>query len=211
MTPSDLDTAVRQRYNAVGDPHFPSEMVYDLIYQAEMELAIETDCIERSYSTTSVADQREYAYPTAARKIRRIEYKGVMVHPARLERDPKTSTTESTGTPTLYALWNDEIIFFPTPDTSGDTIKIYTYDEASEIAVNSTLATPAEYHLGIIDYLMSAFYAKDKDRNMSDYHLQKWERFKARVKQDVAKKKRGDKFAVVADEEEFIEQPVVYL
>lgn len=211
MTPQELELAVRQRYNAVGDSFFPSTMIYNLIYQASMEMAVETKCIEETYTTTSVSSQREYSYPTNAISIRRVEYKGVKVRPARIERDPKTSTTQPTGTPTLYAVWNKEIIFYPTPDTSSEQIKLFTYNMPAEVTSSSVLDIPSEYHLDMIDFILSAFFAKDKDRAMATYHRELWLSNLKRIKKDRAKRLRGDEFAVVAMESDMLEQPVIYL
>lgn len=88
MTPSELELAARNRYNAVDDPHYSSAMIMDIIYQASMQLAIECHCIERTYTTTSTNGTREYSYPTNAIAIRRVEYKGQKLLPSTLERDP---------------------------------------------------------------------------------------------------------------------------
>lgn len=211
MTPQEIETAARQRYNAVGDDFFPTAMILDLIYQASMELAIQTYCIERTFSTTSTSGTREYAYPTNALSIRRVEYDGVKVFPARLERDPKTNITESTGTPSLYAIWNNEIIFFPTPDTTSDTIKVFTYNQPQAVVLTSTLEIPDEYHLAVIDYILSSLFAKDKDIRMATYYRNIWLAAVERFKQDQAQRQRGDQFAVVVDENDYNEQPVVFL
>jgi len=79
MTPSELELAARNRYNAVGDPHFSSAMIMDIIYQASMEIANECLCIEQSYTTTSIASTREYAYPTNAFAIRNVNNEVVRI------------------------------------------------------------------------------------------------------------------------------------
>lgn len=197
MTPTEIETTARQRYNAVGDDFFPQEMIMDLIYAASLQLALEAYPIEKVFSTTSVADQKEYTYPTQMVGIRRIEYDGVKIDPMDLIDDPKTSTTEPTGKPYGYSIWADVIRLYPTPSESSKTIKIFGFNEPQRVTTSSVLEIPTEYHLDIVEYILSAFFAKDKDRNMSTYHRDLWDRAVGKAKRDRAKRKRTDRFSVV--------------
>jgi hypothetical protein len=199
MTPLEIEEAARQRYNAVGDSHFPQAMIMDLIYHASMQLAVETKCIERTFSTTTVADQKEYSYPSNAIALKRVEYDGLEIHSVDLNDDPKTSTTEPTGRAGCYAIWNDELHLFPTPD-SAVTLKIFAFVEPSAVTTTSTLEVPSEYHLMVIDFVMAYMFAKDKDPTMSAFHLRLWNEGVSRAKRDRAKRKRGDNFARVKDD-----------
>ena len=64
MTPVELETYIRQRYNAVGDSFFSQLEIFNSMWQAQMELATESLCIKTTYTTTSVASQRAYDFPT---------------------------------------------------------------------------------------------------------------------------------------------------
>jgi hypothetical protein len=202
MTPSEINQAIRQRYNAVGDDFFSNQLVWDLIYQAQMIMANECFAIERKYTSTSTAGTRELDYPTSAIAIRRVEYDGEKLAPVSIDQDPKTSTTEVTGDPRQYAIWNNEIILYPTPSATGDTITIYTYNEPQPVTSSSTLEVPTEYHLAIIDFGLSIFYAKDGNPQMAQYHDNRWREQLERIKRTRAKKKRGDQLAVVRDAED---------
>lgn len=211
MTPADLELYARERYNAVGDPHFTSQMILNLIYQAQMEMALECYCIENTYSTTSTNGTREYSYPTNAIAVRRVEYNGVKLYPRTLEADPKTSTSAPSGTPSTYAIWNRELILFPTPDATGDTIKVFTYNMPQVVTAGSSLDVPSKYHLNIIDYILSIFYAKDQNESMATYHRNLWERGINRIKRERAKSRRGDELMVVRDEAELPAHPGILL
>ena len=199
MTPVQLETAARARYNATNDPFFTQAMVLDIIYQAQMEMALEAHVIERTYSTTSTISVREYSYPTNAIAIRRVEYNGVKLMPSQLEYDPKTNTTAPTGTPGSYAIWNGELILFPTPAATADVIKVFTYNEPQPVTASSTLEVPTKYHLKMIDFILSIFYAKDQNEQMATYHRNLWERSISIIKRSQAKDKYGDQLAVVRD------------
>jgi len=202
VTPAQINTAIRQRYNAEGDLFFNPQMVWDLIYQAQMVMAHEAFVIERKYTSTSTAGTRELDYPTTAFAIRRIEYDGEKLTPVSIDQDPKTSTTEITGDPRQYALWNNEIILYPTPSATGDLITLYTYNEPQPVAENAVLEVPTEYHLDIIDYGLSLFYAKDGNPQMAAYHDNKWQRAVQRIKRTHAKRKQKDQLVVVRDYED---------
>lgn len=199
MTPSEINDALRNRYNAVGDDFFSDPMILDIIYQACLEMSLETYCIESTSTDTSVAGTRAYNLPTNAIAIRRLEYDGKKIFPKGVDADPKTSTTEVSGTPQEYSIWNDQVILYPTPSVSSDEIKFYTYDRHAAVTAASTLAVPAEYHLYILDLGLSIFYAKDGNQNMSTYHRNLWRNHLDRIKRTEAKKKRGDEFVVVRD------------
>ena len=201
MTPSELETAARHRYNAINDPHFSSAMILDIIYQASMQIAVDTLAIEQTYSTVSVAGTREYAYPANAFAIRRVEYAGKKLRFTTLESDPKTSTTQVSGTPAEYALWNGEMILFPTPAIDNEVIKVFTYNRPSAVTAISVLEIPSEYHLDMIDLILSVMYAKDQNNTMATYHRNLWERSLNRIKMHNRKKKSGDEFHIVRDQD----------
>lgn len=199
MTPTQIENQARQMYNAVGDSFFPQDMILNIIYQAQLEMGVEVDFIEETFSTTSVVAQREYTYPDNTVSIKRIEYAGVKLNKVELKDDPKTSTTEASGTPDSYAIWNDVVILFPTPDTASDTIKMFTHQRASAVTTTSVLNIPAQYHMAIVDLILSVFFAKDKDRQMSIFHRNIWNEAVRKAKMETARRKRTDRFAQVRD------------
>jgi len=199
MTPTEIETHARQLYNAVGDDFFPQAMIFNLIYQAQLELGVEVDLIEETFTTDSVADQREYTYPDNTISIKRIEYDGDPLVKVELRNDPKTSTTETTGTPDSYAIWNDVVILFPTPDTASKTIKMFTHQRASKVTATSVLNVPEQYHLAIVDFILAAFFAKDKDRQMSTFHLNRWALTVEKALKETAHRKRTDRQAHVRE------------
>ena len=211
MTPTQLEDAARDRYNAVGDPHFSQDMLMNVIYQACMVMANECFAIQKTFTTTSTADTNAYSFPSEAIAIRRVEYKGVKLFPVDLEADPKTQVTTPTGTPGEYAIWANELILFPTPDTTSDEIKVFSFNEPQTVTASSTLEVPSEYHLDILDLMLSVMYAKDQNNNMSTYHRNLWERSINRIKRTEAKKKRGDQFAVVREQGDVAENGDIYM
>jgi hypothetical protein len=209
MTPAEIEAAAKARYNAVGDPHFSSDMILGLIYDAEMILATECLVIEDVFQTTSTDGTREYAFPTNAISIRRVEYNGQKLAPAPLEDDPKTNTTAPEGTPGKYAQWESTLILFPTPSTSSHVIKVYCYVQPQALTTSSTaLDVPTRYHTAIIDYVLMGMAEKDQNPTMIDRYEKKWNTSVQKIKAQQAKLKRGDQMAVVRDDIEYIGRTV---
>lgn len=199
MTPAEIETQVRNRYNASGDPHFTSAEIRNAIYQAELELALEAFVIEAVTTTASVASTQTIAYPTNCIGIRRVEYDGKKLAAGALEDDPKTSTTEVTGTPGEYTVWNDSIYLYPTPD-AVKTVKIFHYNQPAEVTTASTtMSIPSRYHTDIIDFCLSIMYAKDQNTQMATYHRNQWESNVNKIKRNRRKEKSSDSFTVVKE------------
>jgi hypothetical protein len=204
MTPSQLEQAARERYNAVGETFWSQSEMLALMYAASQELATETKCIEQIYTTTTVSGTKEYAYPTSAIGIKYVTYNGIPIDPIDLDEGNSitlnTVTSNTTGSPLGYSTWNYTISLWPTPN-DAQALKLWTYNEAQIITVTSTLEVPSVFHTRLINYMLSEMYAKDKDFNSAAYYKKIWEADKTYVKQWIAKRKRGHRFAAVKDEE----------
>lgn len=204
MTPTQIETIARERYNAVGETFWSQSEIMNLIYLACLELANETLCIERTYTTTTTANTQEYSYPSNAISIKRVTYDGVKLSPIDQRRaDSLTlnnTTTTITGSPDYYTDWNSTLSLFPVPN-DAKTLKVYTYNEPQAVTTTSTLEVPSFAHGRLINYILSEMYAKDKDFGSAQYYKQMWEQDKVQIRQWMKKRRRGDSFATVLDEE----------
>jgi hypothetical protein len=204
MTPAEIEQAARERYNAVGETFWSQAEILNLIYAACLEISIETKCIERVYTTTTVASTQEYAFPTNAIAIKRVTYNGRKLKPTTFREDDSltldNSISTTTGTPAYYVVWNNTIILRPIPD-SAVTLKIYSINEADEIDSTSTLEVPTFTHMRIVNYVVSEMYAKDKDFSSAGYYKKLWEQDKLEIKRWLRKRRRTDSFVGVQDEE----------
>lgn len=211
LTPSEILTYARSKYNAAGDLFFTDAELYYLIYQAQLELSVEMPgIVEAIYTTTTTAGTNAYAFPTPTRVIRRIEYINLSGSAQKLEPitwredDALTlvnvaSTTQ--GTPTFYTTYNYTMYLRPTPDTSACTIKVYSYNEPQVVTATSVLDIPTPFHMDICDFMVMHMYLKDKDPRMAKCYADLWQAGKSRAKRWVQKKKRGDAFTVVMNED----------
>ncbi len=208
MTPTEIETAARNRYNSVGDSFFSQDEILDLMWDACLDMTRECNLIERVYTTSTVASQQEYSYPTSTISIKRITYDGKKLKPITMREDDAITglnqSTTSEGTPQYYFVWNETIYLRPIP-SSVATLKIFTYNEPSELTNTSTLEIPTQFQMDLVDYIVSEMAAKDSNFEAAQYYANKWERSKMDIKKWQRKRLRGDSFASVQDEDQLIE------
>lgn len=202
MTPLEILTQARAQYNAVGDNYFGETELLNLLFSACKELAQETGCIKRRYTTTTVANQREYEIPTYTIRIERVTYDGQRLDPIDFtEDDYETSNdenTSSTGTPTYFSQWGTALFLRPTPSAAA-TLKIYSISMPQTITNTSTLEISTIYHSDTIDFLLSAMFAKDSNYQMSKYHKDLWEDHVKKAKAFEIKRLMSESYKMVKD------------
>lgn len=201
MTPLEINTAARQRYNAVGDDFWSDAEIYNLIYQAECELATEGFLFEQTFTTVSVSGQQEYDWPTNAIAIKRITYNGLKLAPFTFREDDVLTqlnqATTSTGAPNSYAVWNNIFYLRPTPGTSALTIKVWAYVKPQTVSAASTLEAPTEFHMEMVHYILGEMCAKNKNYEGASYYKNLWTNGLMRAKRFARKKLIGDSFQFV--------------
>jgi hypothetical protein len=166
MTPQEIETAARRMLNVVGDRFWSSEeIIANYLYFAAMEMAQECFCIENRYTTTSVANQQEYAVVSRALAIKRIEYDGLKIRPitlSQLDSIDLRRTTVVTGQPQYYYWFDESIGFHPIPAVSDLTIKIFTFDQPPVLTTSSTTTDiPAQFHHHLV--IGTAYYMSLKE------------------------------------------------
>lgn len=178
MTPTELETYIRQSYNAVGDNFYPQ--ILSFVYEGQIELAKKAMCIRSVYTTVSVADQRVYDFPTNAIAVTRIEYDGERIFPNDfIDDDSLTGNNPDetlTGIPEYYQQWGQDLYLRPTPSTSALTIKIFTYDLPSVVTSVGTLDVPVRYHMDLADYALYKMALQDKDFNGARLYKDSWDK-----------------------------------
>lgn len=205
MTPEDLVLYAKQQYNAVTDTFFSDAELYTGVYDAQIQLALETNCIRNVYSTSTAVGQQEYTRPSNAISIKRITYNGLkLVKISDREDDQLTifnQATTATGTPCYYWEWSTTLLLRPTPDAIG-TLKIYSYDMPQVVAAGGTIDVPSRYHTYLANYLLARMCLKDKNFTAASQFSQLWEKNITDVKRIEQKLLRGDAFAHVIPEEQ---------
>lgn len=207
MTPTQIETAARNRYNAASDSFFSSSEILDYMWQACVELSRDTNLIENVYLTTTVANQQEYAYPSTAIALRRVSYNGAKLQLITMREDDAItglvqSTTDS-GTPAYYFIWNRQIYLRPIPADAG-TLKIFTFNEPQVLTSVSVLEIPTHFHMDLVYYICAAMAMKDSNQNVAKMYDDKWQQVLMNAKKWARLNKRADKFSNVQDEEHLI-------
>ena len=201
MTPSDLETYVRQAYNAVGDNFFPQAEILNHFYTAQLQLAALTYCIQNVYTTTVTQGQREYSKPTRCISIFKVYYDGQRLRPNDfIEDDTITGNRQDDtgeGIPYNYQEFGDNIYLRPIPENSTSTLRIYSFDAPNTVTASGSLDVPSRYHMYLADYALFRMFAKDKNQSMADYHKQLWEDAKKEVAEIEKLRRTGDEFRVV--------------
>lgn len=204
MTVTDLITASRDQYNATGDSFFTDTAMYNWIWEAAHQLATRAWMIERIYTTTTVAGQQSYPFPSNALAIKRITVNGKKIKNITMRQDDAITLSNqnvtSTGWPIYYTEFSNQIFLRPTPD-SAYTMQIWAYSDHQQITTaNSPLEIPVRFQFPMINYVLFRMFAKDKDIANAMLHKNEWKETLAEAQSYRAKMKRTDSFAVVQDE-----------
>jgi hypothetical protein len=200
VTPTTLELYCRQRYNAIGDAMFSESEMLAYIWDAQMQLAKETWCIRDVYTTTTVASQQEYPFPTQTLAIKRLTVNGDEAEPRTLEEvlDLTSSAASPTGLSYIYAIWNEVLYLGPTPD-GAYPLKIFSVNEPAEVSVDSTLEVPSRYQLDLADYVNEQMCIKDKNYVGAQVYAAKWAEKVMKAKAQERKLLRGQRFSWVRD------------
>jgi hypothetical protein len=202
MTPQELETSIRQRLNAVNDTFWSQSEMFSLIEAACNEMAKKALVIERVYTTTTVAGQQEYSFPTNTISIKRVTYNGQKLTPITFREDDaltlSNSATLATGTPSYYAVWNSTLYLRAVPD-DAQTLKIFSYNKPQTITVSSEIEVPEQFQNDLIWYCLSQMHAKEKNYQGAKYYQDMWDKALEEARRWSRLRKRGDSFVAVQD------------
>jgi hypothetical protein len=202
MTPSELVTFIRQRHNVVSDNFWSDTEILGYVHDACMQLARDALCIERVYTTTTVAGTQEYSYPSSTISIKRITWNGEKLQPISFREDDQLTglnqATTSQGDPQYYAIWNETLYLRPIP-SSAQTLTIFSYNEPQTLTITSTLEIPSIFHADTADLALSYMHAKEKNFQGAQYWRNEWDKKLLKAKQWSRKRLRGDSFSSVMD------------
>ncbi len=209
MTPAEIVLMARRRYNSVSDSFWSDQELYDVIYQACLEVSDEAYAVERTYSTTTVSGTQEYSFPTNAIALKRVTWDGrKLTKIDMIEDDAITGLnqdTTDTGNPEFYWIWNDTISLRPVPGSAA-TLKIWTLNEPSSISSGTqTVEIPSQHHARLVNPVLSAMAAKDSNFTAAGYYQGLWDKDKIKIRMSIARMKRADKFTTVKDENMIVE------
>ena len=207
MTPAEIVTAARRKYNAENAGFYADSELYGLIYEAELQLIGEEYIVQDiDTSITTVSGTRTYSKPSLTVTIERIEWNGEVLRKVdgfHVDDDlsAENPDTTATGTPRYWFEFADLIYLRPKPD-AAQTLKLFrTKAPAAVTTASQTLEIPVHFHRDITNYVASEMAAKDENFQMAKFWGDKWEQSKLRFKSWAKRKKRAGGMATVKSEE----------
>lgn len=211
MTPQQIEDAARRKYNSTGASFYAQAEIWDLIYQAELEIARETKMLEgRDISNTTTAGTQTLSYPTGVLELKRVEVNGIKLKRIDFREDDRltllNSSSTERGTPLYYFDWSKVIYFRPIPDTTAQVIKLYYYKEPIIVtSASQTLEIPNLFHMCIADYVTAEMALKDGNKPIADIYFDKWyNKHMPSMMKWTRKRRTGDSFGVVRDEDDLV-------
>jgi hypothetical protein len=209
MTPAEVATHARQRYNAINDTFWSDAEMYSYIYAAGLEAADETYAIRRTYETDTIAGTQGYDFPSNVIAIKRVTWNGRKLTKIDLiEDDALTGLNQSTtdqGNPEFYWEWDNTIYLRPVP-ASAEELKLWTFNEQGSISTGSeAIEIPTQHHMRLVNFVLYCMADKDENYTAADRHLLRWEKDKVEIRKSMARMKRTDKFTTVKDENMVVE------
>lgn len=204
MTLDQILLACREQHNAVGDDNWGTQEIYTLITKRCNRVLSVIGLIEAYATDTSVASTQAYDFPANAVSIKEVQYKYDRLKQISFrEWDLYRSDSGTTeGLPDKWVKWNKQIYLVSTPDTSGDTIRIYytKWHPYIDGITQTTVDVPEELHDAIIDGVIGDMFVKDLNVNMAKFFEDKWQNVHVpRMYQWKQERDRGAGFATVAD------------
>lgn len=205
MIVQDVITTARDLYNATSDGFFTDTIMWNWIWHAANRLATEAWLIEQVYTTTTVAGQKTYDFPTTTIAIKRVTYNGKKVKPYTFRQDDAATLSNSTavtqGWVIYYTQFNYEIYCQPIPD-SANPLVLYTFNQHSVITSSSqALDLPQLFHMPLVNAVLARMHAKDKDFQGAAYYDTMFAQDIMAAKRWKNKKKAADAFSTVENEE----------
>lgn len=203
LTPTQLESYARQRYNATGDNFFSEGELLNHIWAAQMELATKALCVRQVFTTPSVASQQEYTAPSTLLGIYRATYDGEKLEVTSLDQVLRETEglSVSSGFSDSIAHWGSTFYLAPIPSESAKTIKIWAFVEPQEVTATSSLEVPARHQFKLVNYLLAHMAYKDNNFNLGDRYMKMWDADVDKARQEEILLFRTGGFQTVGNED----------
>lgn len=170
MIVSDVAARVKRQFGDESGVQVTDADIVRWINDAQRDIGQAQEIIETIATQTSVAGQQAYNLPTDIINLRAVYYNSVKLEPISLQQfdtyinevgDP---ANPESGTPTLVYIWANDLNFYPIPDVTGDTIKLY-YSQfpADVVNLSDPLSLPIKYDNRIVEYCLQQAYELDEN------------------------------------------------
>lgn len=177
-TGAEVRSYVRRAFGDEDSVQIKDEDIVRWINAAQRNISISQNVLKQVSTTGVVSGQVEYDISgLPILQIQTIHYRGRPLDHRSfqnaeehiLSNDPDRTQT---GTPTMWYSWGTTLFLWPTPDSSGDDLKLYYLSRPENIAtIGDQLSLPDQYFDRIVEFVMSQAYELDEDNQNSDFKL----------------------------------------
>jgi len=206
MTPSDVLLSIRDQLYEPTAGFWTDAELYRYMGQAEQEIALNIKCTQFQTSTTTVTAQSMYTRP-AAYYIDRLTWDSVKLK--------KIDTTDldalqrvaygglyTIGRSMHYYEYDDQIGLWPIPSYSAP-LNVWGVQIPPGTYVSSGFCVPAYFHVMIQDYALYRAFAKDQNKDQSQFYKNQWDQAMVRAYTYWRQKTEGDFYRVVKEEDSY--------
>ena len=170
---SDVATDVKRTFGDEASVQVTDSDIIRWVNQAQIEIVSKNQILTAVATIVGGSVANQYAYSLAGlniQAIKSIHYRGVKIDYLTFQEseeyitkdDPQHAATAAM--PSFWYQWANELSFYPTPNASGDEIKIYYYALPTTVAaVTDFLSLPDNYYSRIVEYCMSQAYEMDEN------------------------------------------------
>lgn len=204
MTPNDIMQAARDVTNITDTSYITNAMMRRWLNDALQIASHEAKIVENKDTTlTTTADTADYTIPSNIFSLKWVEVNGEPVDLINFEEKELVqidSVTVTSGKPRWALHWGRTITFVPAPDTTGQTITIYSYKTHPEIvsaddASTTIILAESAFHSYFVDYVAYRMTLKEGTGRHIPFQ-QLWELNLERMKRKMDSRRRGQRFQV---------------
>lgn len=167
MNLADIKYRVKRQFGDESSAQVTDADIVRWANDAMIDIAIKNNCLETRATSDIVAGQKEYDVPTGILRLQSVRYKGVRLKNMSMQELDEIvgDSSTTTGVPTVFSVYADQLILFPTPDTSETGALVVYYNRVpTALAVDAdTPELPVAYHSRIVEFCLQNAYEMDED------------------------------------------------
>ena len=198
MAAGDRSDKIRDKVKTITgltETYIQDVLIFLLLDEVQRDVAEETLCIESSGTLTIVASTASYAEPTGFYRSMKLALPSTMIVPIteidydEYDRISKVSTTSASQSPIYFTRWAGNVIFYPTPSTSGTYTWYFWKIPSTTTSTSIDPETPARMDTLLFYGVMYKILPHKQDFKGAEYYRSLYETELLKEK----KRQRGSK------------------
>lgn len=179
---SDVASDIKRTFGDESGVQVTDSDIIRWVNQAQIEIVSKNQILVANANTPSISGT--YDYDVSAlniQNIHSIHYNGVKLNSVSfvdlennyLSDDPNRS---GSGVPEVWARWGNTLTLYPTPNSSGASIKIYYFALPATVSdTTDSLSLPDNYYPRVLEYVLAQAYEMDENFAASDNKLNRFD------------------------------------